>query len=818
MRFFLPLFAITLLLSGCSEKGSDTEKDDSESPKDSTKAVVSDRTKLSQPAIPFDELTASILKDPTIDLELDVTGYTFTQLRILWNLIPARQGYLFMESDLRAWFNQTEWYTEVMENRWYGECEESGYEKMPAISYSEEEESFMNRCKERAAELKKENYIASENGRVPNMENVVNLWQFSDLDPKLREHLESDGFVIASGNNVQFFHLYEENDYSQTQNFVTTDMVLQLMHVHTSFLVRNIEEGELSNTLKSMLKAANNKLKNLGNEHPELKDQTDYLQSFMAVAMELNDLMPAYPSPEYKQLAQQEVSKIRSLSDDVSAILPTYRKRKFPYSMFKPRGHYTRSDILKTYFMTMQWIQWASFCAEENDELQVAMILAQVMEDPTVAAHYDKMMDITQFFFGEPDNLSIRELHAIMKKNGAGTIAALTDDQVIGKVKKAAMAAIGEKNKISPDVANGCSSFINFMPARYMFDNEVLQKLAWIDPDGNPTKRPHPKGLDVFAAMGIDKAEDILINEYNEGKNWAEYVPRLKELQDQFSGTMNWNVSVYNKTMEVLKYVHASDKRHPSFMKTGAWARKNLNTSLASWAELKHDAVLYAEQPFAAECGGGGMCAPPPEPIVRSYVEPNVKMYEKLLELLNLTKENLGDMEFYANGWESNTDQLIELVEFVNSVAEKQLNGESVTKEEHARLEIIGSTVEYLTLQLMDQWEWESIQGADREVALVADVYTNNWDREQAGILHVATGNVNDIYVIVEIRGTLYLTRGGVFSYHEFVKPTDQRLTDEEWQNELKKGEPKTLPWMNPIYVPKELKPQVDHTSYSSGC
>ena len=51
----------------------------------------------------------------------------------------------------------------------------------------------------------------------------------------------------------------------------------------------------------------------------------------------------------------------------------------------------------------------------------------------------------------------------------------------------------------------------------------------------------------------------------------------------------------------------------PYFMKTPQWQKKNLNTALASWAELKHDAILYAKQPMVAECGSGG----PEPPVVK---------------------------------------------------------------------------------------------------------------------------------------------------------------------------------------------------------
>ncbi len=43
---------------------------------------------------------------------------------------------------------------------------------------------------------------------------------------------------------------------------------------------------------------------------------------------------------------------------------------------------------------------------------------------------------------------------------------------------------------------------------------------------------------------------------------------------------------------------------YPPFMQTQAWTRKDLQTSLGSWTELKHDTILYAKQ-VMAEMGGG---------------------------------------------------------------------------------------------------------------------------------------------------------------------------------------------------------------------
>jgi len=57
---------------------------------------------------------------------------------------------------------------------------------------------------------------------------------------------------------------------------------------------------------------------------------------------------------------------------------------------------------------------------------------------------------------------------------------------------------------------------------------------------------------------------------------------------------------------------------------------------------------------------------------------------------------------------------------------------------------------------------------------LVSDVATY-----QNSYLSLGTGYFDYIYVVVPIDGKLYLSRGSVYSYYEFV--SDTRLTDEEW-------------------------------------
>ena len=62
--------------------------------------------------------------------------------------------------------------------------------------------------------------------------------------------------------------------------------------------------------------------------------------------------------------------------------------------------------------------------------------------------------------------------------------------------------------------------------------------------------------------------------------------------------------------------------------------------------------------------------------------------------------------------------------------------------------------------------------------------------------MEAAVGTASEIYVVVPIGDKLYLTRGAVFSYYEFI--STERLTDEKWQQMLNEGTaPEMLEWTN---------------------
>ncbi len=379
---------------------------------------------------------------------------------------------------------------------------------------------------------------------------------------------------------------------------------------------------------------------------------------------------------------------------------------------------------------------------------------------------------------------------------------------------------IAEKQtRIRPKFLRTGRNKVRLMPQRYQPDAEVL--LNMVDYDNKPTKRATPKGLDFFAAMLVPAAERILMEEKTE---WKDYGKMLQKMKMRMQG-INWNETTATQWMSTLRAMCDRDPQlnYPYFMVSPEWEYKDLNAMLASWAELKHDAILYAKQPFGAECGGGG----PPEPIVKGYVEPNVGFWRKAIVLLDNTARLLKEQNMLTDKISGATDRLKEEAEFLLAISEKELAGKPLTDEEYGQIECIGSTFENISLDLVRQKDqelmgWDDVQGADKKVALVADVYTANANNNpEKSILFEAVGDADEIYVVVEIDGYLYLTRGAVLSYREFIQPLDMpRLTDEEWQKQLEKNPRKGVPeWMKRITVPLESEPEDNEEyHYSSGC
>ena len=524
-------------------------------------------------------------------------------------------------------------------------------------------------------------------------------------------------------------------------------------------------------------------------------------------------------TPDIQKLAQPEAELAMAGLDNFSTFMEDYKEITYPYSLYRPRGHYTRSEELKRYFRGMMWLQTANFGLRNKAEVQAAVMQTYAFKnDDQLVILYKTLDELITYLMGKPDNLTIMQVWAEVKKFNMQMEDLLHNNDSIAKLTDK-LNKIGDlQTRIRPKFEKTSHNKINIMPQRYQPDGEVLQEM--VDYDNRPTKRATPKGVDFFAAMQVSAAEQILLNEQSQ---WTGLKPMLEKMKTRMQ-EITWSETIATEWMSTLRSLCDRDPQLnlPYFMVTDEWNLKDLNAMLASWAELKHDAILYAKQPAGAECGGGG----PPEPIVKGYVEPNIGFWKKAITLLDNTERLLKEQNMLTEKVKDATERIREEAQFLLNVSEKELAGKELSDEEYDQLQCVGATFENISLDLVRQPDqylmgWSDVQGADKKVALVADVYTANADNNpEKSILFEAVGDADEIYVVVEIGGYLYLTRGAVLSYREFIQPIDMpRLTDEEWQKQLEKNPRKGVPeWMKRIIVPLDNMPEVNEEFFYSSC
>ena len=617
--------------------------------------------------------------------------------------------------------------------------------------------------------------------------NVVNFSDFGDFTERQKELLLKNGFVITKPKNLedneymedpwnyefdQIHQVYEDNEYKELASFVTTDSVTHIFHIFYDGFLRNLEKEELypkSISLNQSLLAENmNLLSEIKNER--LKEIQYRNIAFIATGLKLLGSEPENLPEEAKKIYEEEIKNASSEEIASSAI----SGRDVDFSQLKPRGHYTRSEELKKYFSgTMYFGQVGLFIENEgkpDDDsiLQGLLLTYSIYKNPEILKTWEDLVEPIDFMVESADDLSIREfartLYGVYGKDF--DINKLDDNKNLSKAYTVL------KSHPDPQVAGFMGKSFRYMPQRAVMDSVLMQNVVDIASPNHPSDRPIYSGLDLMAAFGNEKAREILDKDpYN--SHWDKYKERtdenissVKKMED-----LDWLKNMYRGWLWMLKsYDQKFGEGYPMFMRNDAWERMDLVSALGSFAELKHDTVLYGKA-VMAEMGGGGEFEIP-----KSYVEPNVELYEKLNWLLEFTKINLKNRNMLS-------------VKF-RDISIKELQNEPLTEEEIIDLLNIGGEMERIMVDFVESSDennisyWYEIKNAtDRRMPVVVDlmrVVENSVSLPEGEISHIGTGKPMEIFVIYPHQDKLYMGRGGTFSYYEFLNK--DRLTDEDWQ------------------------------------
>ena len=468
--------------------------------------------------------------------------------------------------------------------------------------------------------------------------------------------------------------------------------------------------------------------------------------------------------------------------------------------------------------------------------IQAALISSELPEvkagDKPVQEIWDRIYAVTAFFVGKADDLTPYEYaNALNSTFGVDFNLSELSDEANLLALKAELAKMR-----SPEIYGGSGVCVvyppitreklyecldktkgmRFMGQRFVPDSYMFQQL--VSPAvgmyvGNDTpftmcitqlgpERCFPRGLDVMAVLGSEMAEDILREEGDteygsksdnkpvdvcSNSNNMSYDIQLNTLKSDFAGVniSEWNQNLYWSWLYTLKPLLTEfGDGYPTFMQTEAWQKKELQTALASWTELRHDTILYVKQSYTLPRSVAML------PKTVGYVEPVPEFYARLLSLTQMTEEGLADLDVLTETEQERLQSLERILERLVNISKAELENKELNESDYEFIRNFGESMDSIVA---------GVDARGMNTTIVADVHT---DCNTGKVLEEGVGYVNMILVAYNVPdGRIIVGAGPVFSYYEFKHPMDDRLTDEKWKEMLEneKESPEVQEWVKEI-------------------
>ncbi len=642
----------------------------------------------------------------------------------------------------------------------------------------------------------------------PGLTNIVNLGLFPTLTVEDRQLIENNGFVAVPQSEFKQIHgILLDNDYNDLPSFVSSDAVLHAFHVLYDIALREVETFSFWNLLGNLTASLVNSSYAQYLNVPEGRWQDAALRNvmFFSVALSLFDNQTTVYE-EVQDAVDQVLALIEAHQGFSDQWFMGYRE---DFSQYVPRGHYTRTDLMGHYFKAMMWFGRVLFhLIPDGDtmpnnrglnETAQAILLSLALEDEISGPLgemvgykvWDAIYQPTVFFVGAADDLLPSEYLSVVHEIYGEDVGLQELDNTILLHQFIQEVLTFREPLILSSFLNETEDFnqtkgLRFMSQRFIPDSYILGQLVYIYVGTQGQPRLMPKGLDVMAALGSERAWDLL----DDQKHYLNYVEQMEMLWNVIEdiSVKEWTKNLYYLWLySLLPLLTDPGEGYPSFMQSEAWVDKQLMTALGSWTELRHDTISCAKQSYT----WGVVCIPP-----IGYVEPMPRLYARLASLCAMMKSGLELRYLLSLATSNRLDALHDFLRSLQEISIKELSGQSLNETEISIIRNSGGTLEYIASRPADD---PITFDVDEKMSIITDVHT---DPNTNAVLEEAIGNPMIIYVAVYIEGQVVITRGGTFSYYEFTQSMNNRLTDETWQDILDAGEEPPLPsWLDSFVV-----------------
>ena len=639
------------------------------------------------------------------------------------------------------------------------------------------------------------------------------------LDADEMQKLAKNGFVISEKKRFPTFVYGYESIYAlDLPLYVSADSILHAVHRSYDSILKAVELASLVPELKKLLEAMRGELAGGGGAALGAEARAD-ADLFTAVALALLTDQAVAPVAGAKEAQIVDLVSGAVAHQGMSGVSLFGSDRLFDFSQFEPRGHYTDAPELERYFRAMMWLGRVDFRFVETQsdgsqlfqrrQLEGAYVLHALTQGASLE-RFARIDGAIRSFVGESDYMTLPQLGGLLADLGAADasgLAAIDDAKIAETVLQK---GYGTQRISSHIMINGLgkgtlplSSSFAFFGQRYVVDSHVFSNVVYDRVKKGTVKRMMPDPLDVgFAALGNNQAGQLLAPEL---QKW-QYAPDLhmmRVLVDAHPATF-WNDNLYNRWLVSLRELSPNNALGdgvglPQSAKTEAWGRRLMNTQLASWAELRHDTLLYAKQSYT----GGASCQFP-----NAFVDPYPGFYARIGELAEHGSAMAQTLDLSGNAYLA--QQIPAYFATLRDVADKL---GQMAKNERAGIPLTPEHLDFINQAVKVQvgcgdpegstgWysklffdNFESVQ----QDPTIADVHTQPTDEGGAPVgrvLHVGTGLPRLMVVTADPCGTPRAFVGLASSYFEKITGNFERMTDEEWSKDLAASTPADVPWM----------------------
>ena len=659
------------------------------------------------------------------------------------------------------------------------------------------------------------------------------------LTPDEWTHLKNFRFMVTERLSYPSFgEAFHDVYRKDLPVFITTDAILHPLHKSYDEILKLIEYGMLRPRLEKVVNQLYNAFPQLADRYKAETALGTALQDvdlYVTLAKSLLDSTEAAPHV----VSQEQVDRLwkavqaKQMTD---MLLFSDKLRHLDFSQFVVRGHYSgdfwyhgKRVNLRNYFRTMMWLgridffltpppknQWEADWTKEDIRRMAlgAYLLNELLSIADVNQPLTEMDTFIRFFVGKSDNLTPAEFSNILSEVGISTPEELLKDAPFDSLEHVLLTSpeAGQKILSSILLMDSTSSTPDTLPVsyrvfgqRFIIDSYILGDIVYPHIIYNEKKvlRLMPDPLDAMFVLGNDDALPLLKSDL-EKYHYSSQAWALRYLVDSYTPDF-WGRSLYNTWLEAIRLLNptGASEHVPFFMKTTAWHQEKLNTQLASWAQLRHDNLLYAKQSYT----GGTGCSFP-----HSFVEPYPEFYRQIALFAQKAATFLSancDPTFELKDRIVNYfTRLHDVTDTLTVLAQKELDRIPFSADEQIFLkemlfESMQSGQPPYTGWYADLY-FNPSEAAYPPDYIVADVHTQPTDADGnvvGRILHVGVGKINlGVFLApspsADFEPMAFV--GPVFSYYQEITENFKRLTDEEWQSLVQNGSlPPRPDWVN---------------------